>query len=76
MFIGMQQEVYIQQKDLAWDILLKMQEKYQFENLEEVIEEIESRKEFMQKICDEIQVSFSKMQKIYREIKKELLETK
>ena len=75
-FIGMQQEVYLQQKDLAWVILMKMQEKYQFKNLEEVIEETESRNEFMQRICDEIQVSISKMKKIYGEIKKELLEAK
>ena len=73
-FIGMQQEVYLQQKDLAWSILVKMQEKYQFDCLEEIIEEMETRKEFMQKICDEIHVSLAKMKKIYGEIKRELLE--
>lgn len=75
-FIGMQQEVYLQQKDFAWSILLKIREKHQFERLEEVIEEKESRKEFMQKICDEMQVSFSRMKKIYEEIKRELFEEK
>ena len=75
-FMGMQQEIYLQQKDLAWEILLKMQEKYQFDRLEEVIEEAESRNEFMQKICYEIKVSIPKMKKIYGEIKEELFEKK
>jgi len=73
-FVGLQQEVYLQQKDFAWMILLEMKEKYELANLEEVIEEKAIRKEFMQRMCDEIHLSVSRMQKIYMEIKRELFE--
>ena len=74
-FIGMQQEVYLQQKDFAWQILLEMKEKYSMAHLEEVLEEKDIRKEFMQRMSEEIQLSVSKMKRIYKEIKQELFES-
>ncbi|MBQ8802104.1 MAG: transposase [Tyzzerella sp.] len=72
-FLGMEQEVYLQQKDMAWDILYEMQALEEVEHVREVLEEPEMRKRYLNLLKERMQISETKKKKLYEEIKKELL---
>lgn len=72
-FIGTELEVYDQQKERAMEILRNFQKTNSLDSIREVLEDIELRKEYLEKMKEDMALSENLKRKIYCEIKKELI---
>lgn len=72
-FVDIYPELYMQELDLATQILLEMKEENKFERLSEVLENKYLREKHLEKLRNTLQISKRESQKIYLDIKKKVL---
>ncbi len=70
-FLGMKEEVYLQRKERAVQILWEMQEEEKLEETIQIFEERELREKFKEQISNQLKVSKQMSDRLYTEIKKQ-----
>lgn len=73
-FLDTPEEIYRQRKESALFLLWQFQQEKQLEHGVEVLEEAELRKEYLEKLRTDLNISVCMRDKIYKELKKELIE--
>ena len=72
-FLDTTEETEFRYLEIAWNILWELKECEQVENIVEILEEVGLREKYMQKMRVQMNISESKIKKLYREVKETLI---